>query len=158
MKKLLAIIVVMALTATASATRFGLGGGSYLYPYQFEEEKAIVLSFYTTRDYCLRDEVIVKFKLADGKILRLSGKKTTTKHTEMYVNHSNVTNSPSQIWEIYQVVLPITNQQIEMFSVTTVEKVVINTLPKVFVSKMENKEFTPKLYKELKELKDELSE
>lgn len=158
MKKLLAIIVVMALTATASATRFGLGGGSYLYPYQFEEEKAIVLSFYTTRDYCLRDQVIVKFKLADGKILRLSGKKTTTKHTEMYVNHSNVTNSPSQIWEIYQVVLPITNQQIEMFSVTTVEKVVINTLPKVFVSKMENKEFTPKLYKELKELKDELSE
>ena len=158
MKKLLAIIVVMALTATASATRFGLGGGSYLYPYQFEGEKAIVLSFYTTRDYCLRDEVIVKFKLADGKILRLSGKKTTTKHTEMYVNHSNVTNSPSQIWEIYQVVLPITNQQIEMFSVTTVEKVVINTLPKVFVSKMENKEFTPKLYKELKELKDELSE
>ena len=158
MKKLLAIIVVMALTATASATRFGLGGGSYLYPYQFEGEKAIVLSFYTTRDYCLRDDVIVKFKLADGKILRLSGKKTTTKHTEMYVNHSNVTNSPSQIWEIYQVVLPITNQQIEMFSVTTVEKVVINTLPKVFVSKMENKEFTPKLYKELKELKDELSE
>ena len=158
MKKLLAIIVVMALTATASATRFGLGGGSYLYPYQFEEEKAIVLSFYTTRDYCLRDEVIVKFKLADGKILRLSGKKTTTKHTEMYVNHSNVTNSPSQIWEIYQVVLPITNQQIEMFSVTTVEKIVVNTLPMVFVSKMENKEFTPKLYKELKELKDELSE
>ena len=158
MKKLLAIIVVMALTATASATRFGLGGGSYLYPYQFEEKKAIVLSFYTTRDYCLRDEVIVKFKLADGKILRLSGKKTTTKHTEMYVNHSNVTNSPSQIWEIYQVVLPITNQQIEMFSVTTVEKIVVNTLPKVFVSKMENKEFTPKLYKELKELKDELSE
>lgn len=158
MKKLLAIIVVMALTATASATRFGLGGGSYLYPYQFEGEKAIVLSFYTTRDYCLRDEVIVKFKLADGKILRLSGKKTTTKHTEMYVNHSNVTNSPSQIWEIYQVVLPITNQQIEMFSVTTVEKIVVNTLPVVFVSKMENKEFTPKLYKELKELKDELSE
>ena len=158
MKKLLAIIAVMALTATASATRFGLGGGSYLYPYQFEGEKAIVLSFYTTRDYCLRDDVIVKFKLSDGKILRLSGKKTTTKHTEMYVNHSNVTNSPSQIWEIYQVVLPITNQQIEMFSVTTVEKVVINTLPKVFVSKMENKEFTPKLYKELKELKDELSE
>ena len=158
MKKLLAIIVVMALTATASATRFGLGGGSYLYPYQFEGEKAIVLSFYTTRDYCLRDDVIVKFKLADGKILRLSGKKTTSKHTEMYVNHSNVTNSPSQIWEIYQVVLPITNQQIEMFSVTTVERVVINTLPMVFVSKMDNKEFTPKLYKELKELKDELSE
>ena len=158
MKKLLAIIVVMALTATASATRFGLGGGSYLYPYQFEGEKAIVLSFYTTRDYCLRDEVIVKFKLADGKILRLSGKKTTSKHTEMYVNHSNVTNSPSQIWEIYQVVLPISNQQIEMFSVTTVEKIVVNTLPMVFVSKMENKEFTPKLYKELKELKDELSE
>lgn len=158
MKKLLAIIVVMALTATASATRFGLGGGSYLYPYQFEGEKAIVLSFYTTRDYCLRDEVIVKFKLADGKILRLSGKKTTSKHTEMYVNHSNVTNSPSQIWEIYQVVLPISNQQIEMFSVTTVERVVINTLPMVFVSKMDNKEFTPKLYKELKELKDELSE
>lgn len=158
MKKLLAIIVVVALTATASATRFGLGGGSYLYPYQFEGEKAIVLSFYTTRDYCLRDDVIVKFKLADGKILRLSGKKTTTKHTEMYVNHSNVTNSPSQIWEIYQVVLPITNQQIEMFSVTTVEKIVVNTLPMVFVSKTENKEFTPKLYKELKELKDELSE
>lgn len=158
MKKLLAIIVVMALTATASATRFGLGGGSYLYPYQFEGEKAIVLSFYTTREYCLRDEVIVKFKLADGKIIRLTGKKTTSKHTEMYVNHSNVTNSPSQIWEIYQVVLPITNQQIEMFSVSTVEKVVINTLPKVFVSKTENKDFTPSLYKELKELKDEFSQ
>ena len=158
MRKTCLLLFVLVLTVTANATRFGLGGGSYLYPYQFEGEKAIVLSFYTTRDYCLRDEVIVKFKLTDGKILRLSGKKTTTKHTEMYVNHSNVTNSPSQIWEIYQVVLPITNQQIEMFSVTTVEKVVINTLPKVFVSKMENKEFTPKLYKELKELKDELSE
>ena len=94
MRKTCLLIFVLVLTVTANATRFGLGGGSYLYPYQFEGEKAIVLSFYTTGEYCLRDEVIVKFKLADGKIIRLTGKKTTSKHTEMYVNHSNVTNSP----------------------------------------------------------------
>lgn len=153
------LLFVMCATVTLSfaGDSFGVGDWATLHTYRFDGKKSLILQFRESKEASLQENVVIGFKFANGKILKLTGKKENCVHTTIYERPTEVSCHNSTVWNTYSVNLPLTDLQIEMFKNTLV-KIVINTLPNVYAQKVSNERFSLRLYESLAGLKDEFEE
>ena len=143
-----------------------VGSNAEFIAYTFDGKYYLVLSFKDSEDHHLTSSTIVKFMLNDGTILRFDG--TSEASSINSSSSSIITNWGHGIASGYTfdsssqkhyVIFPITQEQIDSLQ-TGVDRVTINTIPKVYKrSKWAGKKnFGNNLYKDFKCIFDEFTD
>ncbi len=158
MKKLLMIILFLLSVSSINAVKFrSVGSDAEFSVYVFEEEYYLILSFNDGGTCHLIPNTIVKFKLKDGTIIRLSGFVGSSSFSSNSVNYGYGFSATGTNVKNYTM-LKITKEQIEQLK-NGVDIVVINTIPDRYVRhKWSGKsKFGKDLYDDFINLKDEFS-
>jgi hypothetical protein len=169
MKKLIFVfyLLISAITIQAQskddiyeATIEPCSVGSYaeFYAYTFDDVYYLVLAFRDSGRNNLIDNCIVKFKMNDGSVLKLTGVDRSVQSSSSAV-HVGFGYSVGSSTDTHYAVFPITQDEIELFKVG-VSKVAINTIPVVYERSQWSgkKKFGQRIYEAFKVIKNEFDD
>ena len=158
MKKLFVTFLLLVSMSVSAIEYCSVGSNANFCVYTFDNDSYLILSFKDDDENRLTDNTIVKFKLKDGRELRLEGG-DGSKSTKANMTHWGLGIMSGGSSDKHYAILYISKEQIEMLKVG-VEKVAINTIPEVYKrQKWSGKDtFGSKLYDEFKKLKNEYDE
>ena len=160
MKKLIIFVLLSALYATSTfAVKYRtVGLNAEFCVYTFDGQYYLIMTFKDTNENRLTENTIVKFKMNDGSIMRFEGNDGSKKKlsTGVHWGFGIMTGSSS---DKHFAVFPITEEEIDQLN-TGVDKVVINTVPEVYMrDDWQGKgKFGSSLNEDFKKLKNEFGE
>lgn len=157
MKKFFLAFLLLLFIQSAHAADFrSIGLNAKVCAYTFDGNYYLILSFNDYNDYCLIVRPVIKFLLNDGTIIKLDGYDEAVKLSSTAINWGGLIAGSSK--ENHYAILPISNEQIEQLKIG-VDKVVINTIPKVYKSDkwMNKKKFGMLLYQDFMKLPNDFN-
>lgn len=134
--------------------------GSYaeFFAYTFDNVYYLILAFQDAGRNNLIANCIVKFKMNDGSVLKLTGVDRSVQSSSSAI-HWGFGYSTGSSTDTHYAVFPITQDEIEMFKVG-VSKVAINTIPVVYERSQWSgkKKFGQRIYEAFKVIKNEFDD
>ncbi len=159
MKRFIISIICMLSVSTLFAGGFhSVGSNAEFCAYTFDGKYYLILSFKDDNKNRLTDFTIVKFKMADGTVIKFEGNEGSKKEdsSAYHLGYDYVTGSTQ---ETHYAILPVSLEQIEQLN-HKIERVAINTIPEVYKrAKWGGKDsFAQSLYKDFKEIRSEFED
>ncbi len=155
------IISMMCLLSVSSlfAQSFrSVGSNAEFCVYTFDGKYYLILSFRDDHKNRLIDYTIVKFKMADGTVIKFEGN-IGSKREENSAYHIDYDYVAGNTKETRYAILPVTLEQIEQLN-NKIERVAINTIPEVYKrAKWSGKDaFAQSLYRDFKTIQSEFED
>lgn len=154
---LLMVFVLCSLNVFAFHFGRSVGKKVEFCAYRFEDQYFLILQFEDDDNCRLTQSAIVKFKLKDGSVIRLSGFDSSQKTEHGYGMGIGTLNGSST--DTHFAVLPISKEDVERLKIG-VNKIAINSIPEVYMrdSWANKSKFGQQLYEDFQKLKDEFGE